>query len=59
MCQKCADLAEKYLPDLTEQERGNVLMNHTAFPFCSPEHLEVQLKEFNSSRASTESEVSE
>lgn len=45
MCQQCYDAVTKHYPTLTDEERGELLMGATAFPFCSPEHLESQLVE--------------
>ena len=45
MCQKCADLVAKYLPNVWYSGRGvRFLISHTCFPFGEPEQLEPQLK---------------
>ena len=45
MCKKCVKLSIKYFPDLTEEERGELLWGATAFPFSKPDYLENQLRE--------------
>ena len=45
MCDKCYQLVCKYYPNLSDADRGEVLMGATAFPHCSPKYLEKQLKE--------------
>jgi len=45
MCQKCNDALDKYYPNLNEEERGDLLMSATAFPFGDAAYIENQLKE--------------
>jgi len=45
MCQKCADLVQKYYPKLSDEQHGALLFNATCFPFGNPEDVERQLKE--------------
>lgn len=45
MCQRCADLAQQYFPELNKAHHHHLLMGATAFPLCDPEYLEVQLQE--------------
>ena len=45
MCEQCALAVEWHYPNLTDEERGEVLMSATCFPFGSPELIEEQLVE--------------
>jgi len=45
MCHECQSLAERYYPDLSNEDRYEVLIGATAFPFASPRTLEVQLRQ--------------
>ena len=45
MCEQCALAAEWYYPNLSDEERGEILMSATCFPFGGPEDVEEQLKE--------------
>lgn len=45
MCDQCALAVEWHYPDLTDEERGELLMSATCFPFGSPEQIEAQLVE--------------
>ncbi len=50
MCKQCSILMEKYYPDMPMDERHELLMGATAFPFGGPETVEkqlIQLKENN------------
>ena len=45
MCQQCVDLVNRFYPHLSEDEKGDLLMSATAFPFAHPETLEKQLRQ--------------
>ena len=45
MCEQCYELSVKYYPDFTDEERGELLMGATAYPFAYPDTLEKQLIE--------------
>ena len=45
MCEKCLEAAKKYFPDLADKDIGDLLMEHTSFPFGTPERIEQELKE--------------
>ena len=45
MCEQCVLAVEWHYPNLTDEERGEVLMSATCFPFGSPELIEEQLVE--------------
>ena len=45
MCQKCADAMDKYFPNLTDEEKMDILWNATAFPAGCGETVARQLKE--------------
>lgn len=44
MCEQCASAVERYYPKLLDEERWELLMSTTCFPFGSPEQM-VELKE--------------
>ena len=44
MCKECQDLIDKYYPQLTDDDKSEVLFSATCFPFCGPELLEDQLE---------------
>ena len=45
MCEACVLAVEWHYPHLSDEERGEILMSATCFPFGSPEHIEAQLIE--------------
>jgi len=45
MCEQCALAVEWHYPKLSDEERGELLMSATCFPFGSPETIEAQLVE--------------
>ena len=45
MCKNCLDMATEIFPECSEDERGYILMNLTAFPFNHGEDLRKQLME--------------
>lgn len=45
MCEQCVLATEWHYPHLSEEERGDILMSATCFPFGSPELVDAQLEE--------------
>ena len=45
MCEKCVELVDKYYPSFSDQEKSDLLICATCFPFGQPEDIERQLKE--------------
>jgi len=47
MCQKCKDTLDKYLPDLSDEEKANVLMSWTAFPAGDHNIVSKQIRKYS------------
>jgi len=45
MCEQCSKLINKYYPSFSKQDKYELLIGATCFPFCGPETLEKQLIE--------------
>lgn len=45
MCRTCADVCEEYIPDLTHEQKGELLFCATPFPFIHGGGLGRYLKE--------------
>ena len=45
MCQQCADLMNRFYPHLNDEDKMDLLMSATAFPFGFPDTLEKQLRQ--------------
>ena len=50
MCQACVDVCEKYIPDLTLEQKGEFLMCCTPFPFTHGAGLGRYLKKWSELR---------
>ena len=51
MCEKCVDALDKYWPDLSKEERDELLWDGTCYPFGSGEQVAAQLKDLQRTRA--------
>ena len=40
------DLVREYFPDATDEEGDYILWEHTAFPFASVKHIEMQIAKY-------------
>ena len=45
MCKGCQDLMNRFYPHLSDDDKMDLLMSATCFPFGGPEELEPQLRE--------------
>lgn len=43
MCRECSLAARELFPELTDNERKDLLWEHTSFPFGSPQEVRKQL----------------
>lgn len=44
MCRACENLVNRYYPHLSDEDKIDLLMSATAFPFAHPDTLEGQLR---------------
>tara|TARA_B100001778_G_scaffold330827_1_gene334014 strand:- start:34134 stop:34388 length:255 start_codon:yes stop_codon:yes gene_type:complete len=45
MCQKCQDLVDELLPDISKEDLGRFLWSATAFPMAGCDILQKQIRE--------------
>ena len=52
MCEKCIEALNRYFPNLSEKEAGDLLWNETTFPFGTAERIVKQLQDLANRAAS-------